>query len=95
MVATGLFALPDGILEHCKNTVWDGVCPRPRTAQPVRSSAIIGLRRLDHLQSQIADIVLCADILDAINAIAVPSTDLAAHEKNDTPPALLDPSLRR
>ncbi|WP_344947935.1 hypothetical protein [Sphaerisporangium flaviroseum] len=33
-----------------------------------------------------------ADVLDAIDA---PGIDLAAHEKFDTPPALLDPSPRR
>ncbi|MFF5586984.1 hypothetical protein ACH4VS_28745 [Streptomyces hygroscopicus] len=32
---------------------------------------------------------------DAIDAIVAPGTDLAAHEKFDTPPALLDPALRR
>jgi len=31
----------------------------------------------------------------AIDAIVTPGADLAAHEKYDTPPALLDPSLRR
>ncbi|CAM5643198.1 Aldo/keto reductase OS=Streptomyces tendae OX=1932 GN=GUR47_16020 PE=4 SV=1 [Streptomyces tendae] len=39
--------------------------------------------------------MLPADVLDAIDAIVAPGTDLAAHEKRDTPPALLDPSLRR
>jgi aryl-alcohol dehydrogenase-like predicted oxidoreductase len=33
--------------------------------------------------------------MDAIDAIVAPGVDLAAHEKHDTPPALLDPSLRR
>jgi hypothetical protein len=32
---------------------------------------------------------------DAIGAIGAPGVDLAAPEKHDTPPALLDPSLRR
>jgi hypothetical protein len=36
-----------------------------------------------------------ADILDAIDDIVAPGTDLAAQEKNDTPPVLVDPSLRR
>jgi aryl-alcohol dehydrogenase-like predicted oxidoreductase len=67
------------------------------TAHPAVTSAIIGPRTLDHLHSQLAaaDTVLSADVLDAIDAIVTPGTDLAAHEKNDTPPALLDPSLRR
>ncbi|MEU7895175.1 aldo/keto reductase [Nonomuraea sp. NPDC049152] len=67
------------------------------TAHPAVTSAIIGPRTLDHLHSQLAaaDTVLTADILDAIDAIDAPGTDLAPHEKFDTPPALLDPSLRR
>ncbi|MYZ40099.1 MULTISPECIES: aldo/keto reductase [unclassified Streptomyces] len=67
------------------------------TAHPGVTSALIGPRTLDHLHSQLAaaDTVLSADILDAIDAIVAPGTDLAADEKFDTPPALLDPSLRR
>jgi aryl-alcohol dehydrogenase-like predicted oxidoreductase len=67
------------------------------TAHPAVTSAIIGPRTLEHLQSQIAaaDTVLSGDILDAIDAIVAPGTDLAAHEKIDTPPALLDPTVRR
>ncbi|MGI8451438.1 MAG: aldo/keto reductase [Streptosporangiaceae bacterium] len=67
------------------------------TAHPAVTSAIIGPRTLDHLHSQLAaaDTVLSADVLDAIDAIVAPGADLAAHEKYDTPPALLDPSLRR
>ncbi|GAA4902836.1 aldo/keto reductase [Streptomonospora salina] len=67
------------------------------TAHPGVTSALIGPRTPDHLHAQLAaaDTVLPADVLDAIDAIVAPGTDLAAHEKNDTPPALLDPSLRR
>jgi aryl-alcohol dehydrogenase-like predicted oxidoreductase len=67
------------------------------TAHPGVTSAIIGPRTLEHLHSQLAaaDTVLSADILDAIDEIVAPGTDLAAHEKFDTPPALLDPALRR
>ncbi|MFE2188497.1 aldo/keto reductase [Streptomyces sp. NPDC059455] len=67
------------------------------TAHPAVTSALIGPRTLDHLHTQLAaaDTVLSADVLDAIDAIVAPGTDLAAHEKHDTPPALLDPSLRR
>jgi hypothetical protein len=39
--------------------------------------------------------VLSADVLDAIDAIVAPGVDLAAHEKFDTPPALLDAAQRR
>ncbi|MER5525181.1 aldo/keto reductase [Streptomyces sp. NPDC002677] len=67
------------------------------TAHPAVTSALIGPRTQDHLDSQLAaaDTVLSADVLDAIDAIVAPGTDLAAHEKYDTPPALLDPALRR
>ena len=67
------------------------------TAHRAVTSAIIGPRTLDHLRSQLAaaDTVLSADVLDAIDAIVAPGVDLAAQEKFDTPPALLDPSLRR
>jgi aryl-alcohol dehydrogenase-like predicted oxidoreductase len=67
------------------------------TAHPAVTSAIIGPRTLDHLHSQLAaaDTVLSADVLDAIDEIVAPGTDLAPDEKFDTPPALLDPSLRR
>ncbi|MEU9267409.1 aldo/keto reductase [Streptomyces sp. NPDC048251] len=67
------------------------------TAHPAVTSALIGPRTPDHLRAQLAaaDTVLSADVLDAIDAIVTPGTDLAAHEKFDTPPALLDPSLRR
>jgi aryl-alcohol dehydrogenase-like predicted oxidoreductase len=67
------------------------------TAHPAVTSAIIGPRTLAHLYSQLAaaDTVLSADVLDAIDAIVAPGTDLAPGEKHDTPPALLDPALRR
>jgi aryl-alcohol dehydrogenase-like predicted oxidoreductase len=67
------------------------------TAHPGVTSAIIGPRTPDHLRSQVAaaDTVLSPDVLDAIDAIVAPGVDLAAHEKLDTPPALLDPALRR
>jgi aryl-alcohol dehydrogenase-like predicted oxidoreductase len=67
------------------------------TAHPGVTSALIGPRTLDHLTSQLeaADTVLSADVLDEVDAIVAPGVDLAAHEKFDTPPALLDPSLRR
>ncbi|MFJ8143915.1 aldo/keto reductase [Streptomyces sp. NPDC096094] len=67
------------------------------TAHPAVTSALIGPRTLDHLHAQLAaaDTVLSADVLDAIDAIVAPGTDLAAQEKFDTPPALLDASLRR
>ncbi|GII60953.1 aldo/keto reductase [Sphaerisporangium krabiense] len=67
------------------------------TAHPGVTSAILGPRTLDHLRAQLAaaDTVLSADVLDAIDEIVPPGLDLAPDEKHDTPPALLDPSLRR
>ncbi|MEU3254244.1 aldo/keto reductase [Streptomyces sp. NPDC006997] len=67
------------------------------TAHPGVTSALIGPRTPDHLRAQLAaaDTVLPADVLDAVDEIVAPGTDLAAHEKFDTPPALLDPALRR
>lgn len=67
------------------------------TAHPGVTSALIGPRTLDHLTSQLAaaDTVQTSDVLDAVDEIVTPGTDLAAHEKNDAPPALLDAALRR
>ena len=67
------------------------------TAHPAVTSAIIGPRTVDHLHAQLAaaDTVLSADVLDAIDGIIAPGSDLAPDEKHDTPPALLDPTLRR
>ena len=67
------------------------------TAHPAVTSAIIGPRTMDHVRAQLAaaDTVLSADVLDAVDAIVAPGVDLAAHEKLDTPPALLDPAERR
>ncbi len=67
------------------------------TAHPGVTSAIIGPRTIDHLHSQLAaaDTVLQPDVLDAIDKIVAPGVDLAPEEKIDTPPSLLDPSLRR
>jgi len=67
------------------------------TAHPAVTSALIGPRTPEHLHAQLAaaDTVLPADVLDAVDAVVAPGVDLAPGEKNDTPPALLDPSLRR
>jgi aryl-alcohol dehydrogenase-like predicted oxidoreductase len=67
------------------------------TAHPGVTAAIVGPRTPEHLAAQLAaaDTVLPGDVLDAIDAIVAPGVDIAADEKHDTPPALLDPSLRR
>ncbi len=67
------------------------------TAHPAVTSALIGPRTIAHLESALAaaDTVLPADVLDAIDAVVAPGTDLAPEEKNDAPPSLLDAALRR
>ncbi|WP_326567879.1 aldo/keto reductase [Amycolatopsis rhabdoformis] len=67
------------------------------TAHPAVTSALVGPRTLEHLRSHLAaaDTVLPGDVLDAIDEVVAPGVDLAAHEKLDAPPALLDPTLRR
>jgi aryl-alcohol dehydrogenase-like predicted oxidoreductase len=67
------------------------------TAHPAVTGALIGPRTPEHLASQLAaaDVVLPAEVLDAVDAVVAPGTDLAPGEKFDTPPALLDASLRR
>jgi aryl-alcohol dehydrogenase-like predicted oxidoreductase len=67
------------------------------TAHPAVTSALIGPRTLEHLESQLAaaDVTLSSDVLDAIDAIVPPGVDLAPDEKVDTPPSLLDATLRR
>ncbi|MEE1758531.1 aldo/keto reductase [Streptomyces sp. SP18BB07] len=67
------------------------------TAHPAVTAALIGPRTPEHLRAQLAaaDTVLSADVLDAVDAVVAPGTDLAPHEKHDAPPSLLDPSLRR
>jgi aryl-alcohol dehydrogenase-like predicted oxidoreductase len=67
------------------------------TTHPAVTSALIGPRTVEHLNSQLAaaDTVLSADVLDAIDAIVAPGVDTGVGEKNDTPPALLDAARRR
>lgn len=66
-------------------------------AHPAVTSALIGPRTLAHLQSQLQaqDVQLPDDVLDAVDAIVAPGTDLAPGEKNDAPPAVLDAAVRR
>ncbi|TDP32938.1 aldo/keto reductase [Nocardia ignorata] len=67
------------------------------TAHRAVTSAIIGPRTMAHLHSQLAaaDTVLTAEVLDEIDEIVSPGVDLAAEEKYDTPPSILDATLRR
>jgi aryl-alcohol dehydrogenase-like predicted oxidoreductase len=67
------------------------------TSHPAVTSAIIGPRTMEHLESQLgaADIVLTPDILDMIDEIVPPGANLNPPDRGYEPPALADPSLRR
>jgi aryl-alcohol dehydrogenase-like predicted oxidoreductase len=76
--------------------------PHLATAFPLAhravTSVIIGPRTPEQLRDSLdgADVVLGEDILDRIDEIVAPGTDLnAADNYNAAPPALLDASLRR
>ncbi|MFF0270804.1 aldo/keto reductase [Kribbella sp. NPDC004536] len=66
-------------------------------AHPAVTSAIIGPRSLEQLKDLLAgaDTILSADILDRIDEIVPPGTDINRDDSNYTPPALLDKSRRR
>jgi len=66
-------------------------------AHPAVTSVIIGPRTMDQLESLLtgADTVLSADVLDRIDEIVPPGTDLNRADSYYTPPALADASLRR
>ena len=67
------------------------------TAHPAVTSALIGPRTVDHLHSQLAaaDTVLSLTSSTRSTPSLPPASTLPPHEKFDTPPALLEPSLRR
>ncbi len=64
---------------------------------PAVTSAIIGPRTLDHLESQLgAEVVELSDeTLDRIDAIVAPGETVNAEDLFWEPPALADPALRR
>src|SRR5579859_1449832 len=64
---------------------------------PAVTSAIIGPRTMEHLDSQVgaADVVLPDDVLDRIDEIVPPGTTLNAPDRGYDPPSLTDPALRR
>ena len=67
-------------------------------AHPGVTSAIIGPRTMEHLDDLLAgaDVALTDDILDRIDEIVPPGTDVGAPDQSAyLPPALLRPSLRR
>lgn len=64
---------------------------------PAVTSAIIGPRTMEHLDSQVgaADVVLPAEVLDRIDEIVPPGTNLNPPDRGYDPPSLTEPSLRR
>lgn len=66
-------------------------------AHPAVTSVILGPRTMDHLDSLLAgaDVTLSADVLDRIDEIVPPGTDVNRDDFYYTPPALADASLRR
>ncbi len=66
-------------------------------AHPGVTSAIIGPRTMDQLDDLLAgaDVTLNDDLLDQIDKIAPPGTEAGPNDVAYTPPAVLDPTLRR
>ncbi len=66
-------------------------------AHPAVTSAIIGPRTMEQLESQLgaADLELTDDLLDAIDAINPPGRNFTRADAGYTPPSLLDARLRR
>ncbi|GAA1942983.1 aldo/keto reductase [Nocardioides hwasunensis] len=66
-------------------------------AHPAISSAIIGPRTMEQLESQLgaAEVALPADVLDRIDEIVPPGTTLNEADRGYAPPALVEAALRR
>ncbi|WP_405085553.1 aldo/keto reductase [Microbispora sp. NBC_01389] len=66
-------------------------------AHPGVTSAIIGPRTMEHFDDLLAgvDVTLTDEILDQIDQIVPPGTDVGALDQAYRPPALLRPDLRR
>ena len=64
---------------------------------PAISSAIIGPRTMEHLDSQLGavEVELSEDVLDRIDEITFPGTNFNPHDSGYLPPAIADPALRR
>ncbi|WP_062347502.1 aldo/keto reductase [Herbidospora yilanensis] len=68
------------------------------TAHPDVSSAIMGPRTMEQLDDLLAglDVVLSGEILDRVDEIVPPGTDVGARDESAyLPPALVEPGLRR
>jgi aryl-alcohol dehydrogenase-like predicted oxidoreductase len=67
-------------------------------AHPAVTSVLIGPRTQEHLDTLLpaAELTLSADVLDRIDEIVAPGTELdPADNYNAAPPAILDATLRR
>ena len=66
-------------------------------SHPAATSAIIGPRTMEHFESQIDAPTegLPAEVLDRIDEIVPPGTNLNPADRGYEPPALTDPALRR
>ena len=64
---------------------------------PAVTSAIIGPRTMEQLESQLgaADVTLDAELLDRIDELVPPGTTINPADAGYTPPSLTDPALRR
>jgi aryl-alcohol dehydrogenase-like predicted oxidoreductase len=64
---------------------------------PAVTSAIIGPRTMEQLESQLgaADVTLDAELLDRIDELIPPGTTINPADTGYTPPSLADPALRR
>ncbi|WP_323137789.1 aldo/keto reductase [Nocardia sp. alder85J] len=66
-------------------------------AHPGVTSALLGTRTMEHLDDVLAglDVTLTDEILDRIDEIVPPGTDIGTLDQTYRPPALTDPALRR
>jgi aryl-alcohol dehydrogenase-like predicted oxidoreductase len=64
---------------------------------PAVSSAIIGPRTMEQLESQLGveKVTLSSDVLDRIDEIVAPGTTINEADRGYAPPALTEPALRR
>ena len=66
-------------------------------AHPAVTAPIIGPRTMEQLESQLAaaDVTLSPDVLDRIDEIVPPGTNLNPPDRGWEPPSLTDPARRR
>ncbi len=66
-------------------------------AHPGVTSALVGVRTMDHLDALLAglEVTLTDDVLDRIDDIVPPGTDVGTLDQAYRPPALENPGLRR